>query len=454
MREALTAFRYRNFAIFWTGALLSSTGTWVQWVTVPYVIFELTDSAFLVGFTGFLQFVPAVLVGPLAGSIADRFHRRSVLLATQVAQASVAVVLWAVWAAGVRNVAVIVAIVAVGGFVAGVNIPSWQAFVSELVPRSVLLNAVTLNSTQFNAARAFGPALGGVVLATGGPSVAFLVNALSFVAVIAALALIRVPRLERASAHHGVLREFADAVRYVRGRPGIAASFLIVLALGALGGPLFSLLAIFAERVFGVTDTLYGLMGASLGIGALLGAPLIAGRGQGVSRARLITFAVTAYGAALVGFALAPWYALGVASLMVAGAGYLAIASTLNTTIQLQVDETMRGKVLAAYLMCLTAAIPVGSLLQGAAAEAIGARATVALAGALMLVWFWWLRTGTTMVAAMDEASATARAATVSGAGTSERDGPGEASPAPVSAPVQGSSSSVASHARPSSQSL
>jgi MFS family permease len=403
LREALTAFRYRNFAIFWSGALLSSTGTWVQWVTVPFVVLQLTGSAAWVGFTGFLQFLPAVLVGPLAGSIADRFHRRSVLLVTQTLQAAVAVALFAVWTAGVRSVAVIVALVAVGGLVAGINIPSWQAFVSELVPREVLLNAVTLNSTQFNAARAFGPAVGGLLLGTVGVGAAFLVNALSFLAVIGALALVRVPRLERAPGHRGVMREFWSAITYVRGRPGIAACFLIVFALGGLGGPLFQLLAVFAERVFHVSDIRYGLLGASLGIGAVLAAPLIAGRGSAVPRSRLAVLATTAYGGALVAFALSPWYLTAVVALMVAGGSYLAIASTLNTTIQLQVDETMRGKVLAAYLMGLTLTMPLGALVQGALAEVVGARVTVAVAGALFLALVTWLRLVTGYVSAMDE---------------------------------------------------
>jgi predicted MFS family arabinose efflux permease len=431
LRQALTAFRYRNFAIFWTGALLSSTGTWVQWVTVPFVVLQLTGSAAWVGLTGFLQFLPAVLVGPLAGSIADRFHRRSVLLVTQTAQAGVAVALFAVWTSGVRNVAVLVALVAVGGLVAGINIPSWQAFVSELVPREVLLNAVTLNSTQFNAARAFGPALGGLVLGTAGVGAAFLVNALSFVAVIVALALVRVPRLERAPGHHGVMREFWSALVYVRGRPGITACFLIVFGLGALGGPLFQLLAVFAERVFQVSDIRYGLLGASLGIGAVIAAPLIAGRGSGMARSRLAAVAASVYGIALVGFALSPSYLLAVLTLMVAGGSYLAIASTLNTTIQLQVDETMRGKVLAAYLMGLTLTMPIGALVQGALAELVGARVTVAVAGGLFLALVTWLRLATGYVSAMDD--------------TRSSDVSGSDQPQPSSSP--------ASQARPSAQS-
>lgn len=403
LRQAVVAFRYRNFRLFWIGALLSSTGTWVQWITVPFVVLELTGSATWVGFTGFVQLLPGVLVGPLAGSIADRFHRRSVLLLTQTFMGVNALALWLVWVSGVRSVGVIVGLVAVGGVLSGLNIPSWQAFVSELVPREILLNAVTLNSTQFNAARAFGPALGGLVLGVFGPGAAFLVNALSFVAVLVALAAVRVPRLPRAADHSSVLRQFADALRYVRARRGIAACFFIVVALGALGGPLFQLLAVFAERVFEVGDVAYGLLGAALGIGAVLSAPVIAGPGTGLARSRLTTIATMTYGSALVVFALAPGYGLAFVALLVCGGAYLAIASTLNTTIQLQVDEQMRGKVLAAYLMFLTLAMPVGALVQGVLAEAIGARATVAGAGVLFVAVTLYLAVGTRDVAAMDE---------------------------------------------------
>lgn len=403
LREAVVAFRYRNFRLFWVGALVSSTGTWVQGVTVPFVVLELTDSAAWVGFAGFLQFFPVVLVGPFAGAMADRFHRRSVLIVTQALMAIDALVLWIMWAAGVRSPWAIVAVVAVGGFMGGLNIPSWQAFITELVPREVLLNAVTLNSTQFNAARAFGPAVGGLVLGLFGPGAAFLINALSFFAVIVALLLIRVPRLERVNDGRGALRQFGEAVRYARGVPGILGCFLVVLALGALGSPVFQLLAVFADRVFHVGDLAYGFLGASLGIGALIAAPVIAGPGTGMRRSRLVTVATTVYGGALVLFAVSPWYGVGVVALMVCGGGYLAIASTLNTTIQLQVDENMRGKVIAAYLMCLTLAMPLGALAQGAIADVIGAPATVAGAGVLFLAATWWLSAGTRYVAAMDD---------------------------------------------------
>lgn len=394
LRDAATAFRYRNFALFWSGALLSNTGSWVQNVTVPFVVFKLTGSAGWLGVAAFAQLFPAWLMGPAGGVIADRFPRRTVLLVTQAAMAVLALAEAAVWAAGVRSAPVIVGIVALSGVVAGLNIPSWQAFVTELVPREHLLNAVTLNSAQFNASRAFGPALGGLVLAGLGVTWAFLINALSFLAVIGALLLVSVPVITtKASGKPRVLAEFRETIRYTRTKPGIVTCILVVIALGLFGSPVFTLLVVFADDVYEVGRGLYGLLGAALGLGAILGTPVVAGWGSGLLRSRLMSGALVVYGAALAGFALSPGYWWGIVALLVAGAGYLAVASTLNTTLQLLVDEHMRGKVIALYLMGLTGTVPVGNLIQGWATEAVGPRVTVLVGGAAFLAVTFWLAT-------------------------------------------------------------
>ena len=399
----MTAFRYRNFRLFWCGALVSNTGTWVQNVTVPFVFWQLTGSALWVGAAAFAQFIPVVVMGPIAGSLADRKPRRSVLLASQSAMAVVALALWITWIAGVRSPWVLLVLVGASGLVAGLMIASWQAFVSELVPRDILPNAVTLNSAQFNAARAFGPALGGLVLATLGVSWSFLINALSFAAVLTAVGLIRVPKL---IAHDGpvqpIVREFASTVRYLVARRGILACVLVVIALAGLGSPVFQLTVVFADEVFGVGRVAFGALGAALGLGAVLAAPLVAGWGSHVPRSRLVFGALTLYGAAVAAFGLAPSYWFGLAALLVAGGAYLAIASTLNTTIQLLVDESMRGKVLAAYLMAMTVALPVGALAQGAAVDVVGPRLVVATAGAGLVAVAAWLRLGSGLLPHMD----------------------------------------------------
>lgn len=390
LREAGAALKVPEFRRFWFGALVSNSGSWMQNVAVPYALYQLTESATWVGTASFAQFFPALLCGPLGGSLADRFPRRSVLLATQTAMAAVAIALWALWTTGAAEPWSITALVAVFGAIAGLNIGSWQAFVSELVPRSLLLNAVTLNSAQFNGARAFGPALGGLVLATLGPSGAFALNAVSFVAVLGALLTItpRPAALAADAERPSVLGETRETAGYIRQMPGIAACVLVVAAVGFFGNPIFPLLAVFAEEVFEVGDTLYGVLGAALGIGGILATPFVAGRGSGVLRSRLAGRGLAVHGLALTAFALSPVYPLAVLLLVVAGASYLTVTSTLNTTIQIQVAEERRGKVLALYVMGLTSSYPIGSLVQGALADVFGARAVTAVAG-LCLVAVW-----------------------------------------------------------------
>jgi MFS family permease len=401
----VAALRYRNFALFWTGALLSNSGTWIQAIAIGYVVNELTHSAPLVSFASFMQFLPIVVMGPWGGSLADRYDRRRILLVGQIGLGVLAFLMWALWVVGVDSVWMIVGISLLSGFVNGATIPAWQAFVSELVPRSALLNAVTLNSTQFNGARAFGPALGGFVLYAGGPGAAFLLNAVSYAAVVGALVLIRTGPRAMAVRRMGesVFAGFVEAVRYGRDRPGILTCFIVVAALGMFGSPYLQLMPYFASDVFGVDEVAYGFLQAGLGVGSLLSAPFIAGPGTAVRRSRLVTLGMVSYGISMIVFALTSWFVVGFVALLVGGAGYLCLASTLNTTIQLQVDEVMRGKVLACYVMILTTSLPLGLGVQALLLNVIGAQAITTLFAACFLAVFVWARFGRAHLAHLDD---------------------------------------------------
>lgn len=391
---AFAAFRYRNFSLMWTASLLSSSGSWLQMVAIPYVIYTITGSGAWLGFAGFLGYAPMVITGPFAGSVADRFDRRKVLIFGGLVQAGVTLALWIDWVAGGRNIGVFLLILTLSAFAGGFTVAAWQSFVTELVPREHLLNAVTLNSAQFNAARAFGPALGGVVLATLGVGWCFFINAVSFLVMVLGLVVVRVAKrvIDAPAGRPRPIAEMRDAIRYVRGVPGIVTCLLIVSALGALGGPLFNLLVVFSQDVYDVGKGAYGLLAACLGTGAILVAPLVAGRGGGITRSRLVTIAMTLYGSALVLLGVAPVVWLGAIALLVAGAGYLGITASLNTAVQLQVREDMRGRTMAFYLMVLTASVPIGAQVQGWLVDLIGVQWTVAGAGALFLTVLVLLR--------------------------------------------------------------
>jgi MFS family permease len=382
---ATAALHHRNFAIFWTGALVSNIGTWVQNVTVPYVLFKTTDSAAWVGVAGFCQFIPGVILGPWSGAIADRFDRRRVLMVTQFALACCAFGLWVMWQAGIRSPGALVGVVLLTGIIGALNVPSWQAFVTELVPKEDLLNAVTLNSAQFNAARAIGPALGGLVLATLGPSWAFILNALSYIAVIVAVWLVRVSVRHIVPTGQHVLRDFVDACRYVRNHAAILMCIALIFAVAFLANPMLQLAAVFAERVFGAGAAGLGLLTAAFGTGAIVATPFVSALSDRLGRGRLVAASLALLGASVITFGLATELWVGALAMFSTGMAYLALVATLNTTVQLSVEEQLRGRVLAVYFMTFTAGYPLGSLLQGWLAETIGLHATVAGAGVILL---------------------------------------------------------------------
>lgn len=385
-RAAFHALRHPPFRRFWSAAVVSSTGTWMQNVTVPYVILLITGSATWVGIAAFSGLFPSVVLGPLAGWLADRVDRRRLLLASQSAQGCVALLLWAAWAAGVREPSALVGLLALNGVVHGLAMPTWQAFVTDLVPRRDLLNAVTLNSAQFNAARAVGPALGGLVLARFGPAWAFLGNAVSYAVPVVALLTLRSGPRRTPLGTRGVLRQFAEGVGYARRHPGVVTAVGLVAVVFFLGNPVFQLVPVFAERVYRVGPTGFGLLGAAYGVGAVAGAVVLGTLGDRVRRSSVVVGAVLLFGVGLAGLGLVRTYAAGWVLLSLAGLAFLSLVAVLNTSLQLLVADAVRGRVLALYTMTFTAAYPLGALAQGWVADRIGAPSTVLGSGAALLL--------------------------------------------------------------------
>jgi len=385
VRHAFRALHHRDFALFWAGAFVSSIGMWMQNVTVPFLLHEATGSAAWVGLGAFAQFAPAMVVSPLGGSLADRHSRRTLLIWSQAAAMVMAFALWLSVRGGQIRPGVIVALIGVSGVVTGLGIPAWQSFVAELVPRESLLNAVTLNSAQFNASRAIGFMLGGLALYSVGPGLSFFVNGLSFLAVLGALAAIRPRRPSSAGAAEPARATFRLGLAYVREHPGLQLAVFTCGVVMFLGGPVIQLAPVFARDAFGVDQRAYGFLAAALGIGATAGSVAIGAYGDGLRRSSLAIASIVVYGLAVLGMAVTPTYAGGVAAMFCIGVAYLAVASVLNTSIQLSVDDRFRGRVIALYAMVFTGSYPLGSLLQGMATDRFGVRAVVAVAGAALL---------------------------------------------------------------------
>lgn len=381
------AFGFTNFRTVWIGAVISNIGRWFQTVAIPLVIYDLTDgSAAWVGLAGFAQQIPVALLGPIAGSLADRYARRNILIVTQSLQALTAVGFVVMWFAGVRSPTAYVGASVVAGLAAGLNLPAWQAFISELVPREFLMSAITLNSAQFNVARLLGPLLAGIVVSTWGAGWAFVVNAVTYLAVIVSLVIITVPRIhaERTDRMRPI-REFIATIGYVRTRPGIVTAIATVTLIGFFGLAGQSMSVTLAEDVFGRGETGFGWMLTSAGLGAVVASPAIAFMSHRLRRSVIQQYALVLYGAGIVLAGAAPVFILSLAGLFLMGMAHIASASTLNTAIQLQVDEAVRAKVLSVYLTTLLLATPLGLLVLGQTIDRFGAREVYVVAGIVLV---------------------------------------------------------------------
>jgi MFS family permease len=383
--HALRAFRHRDFAIFWSGAVVSNSGTWLQGVAVPYVLFEITRSATWVGLATFAAFIPIMVMGPIGGYLADRRSRRLILVVGQSTAALFALALWAVFAAGVREPWVVLSLTALMSSAAGITIPSWQAFIPALVPREDLPSAITLNSVQFNAARAIGPAAAGIVLASLGPGAAFLLNGLSYVAVVAAVLAVRTTAPPLADGARSLVRGFGEAFSYLTRHAGIWRGIVVAMLVGFVGYPIVQFTVVYAETVYGVGPRALGVLTGAIGVGAIAVAPVVGGALGDIARARTVRIALPVYGLAVAVFGLSTTYGVGIAAVAVAGAGFLAIVATTNTAAQAIVAEHFRGRVMAIRVMGFTAAYPLGGLLQGWLADRWGPAVVVTAAGSLLV---------------------------------------------------------------------
>jgi MFS family permease len=381
----MSVFQFREFRVWWLASLLSNTGTMAQTVAVPIVLDSLTGKATWVGFGTLASSLPTVFVGPLAGSLADRHPRRTVLLWTQTAATVLSVLLAIAWGSGLRSPWVYVALMGGAGTISGLGLPSWQSIVTEMVPREELANAVTLNSASFNAARAFGPSIGAVILALSGPGWVFAFNTVSYSAVLTTLWRRPASRPATAAATRpSVLREFGSTLRHVRGSRGLMTALVLGGTLGLVGNPLAMMVVPFARRVYNSSGARTSLLAAAIGTGAVLIAPVLTSRTSKVRPSSRVRNAITCYCGAMLLLAAVPVIAVGGIALLAIGASHIAANATINSVIQLDVDDAWRGKVMSVYLMTVNAGTPIGAMLMGVLVDGIGARPTVAVAAGAM----------------------------------------------------------------------
>lgn len=393
--NSFDSLRHRNFRLLWIGAILSNVGTWMQSVALSWYVFELTRSAFWVSFVTFVNFVPTVL-SPIGGVFTDRLDRKRILLVTQSFMMVDAAVLAVLAALGRASLFAVLALTFGQGLAFALNGPTWQAFVPSLVPPEALVNAIALNSAQFSLARVIGPAIGGVLIVSAGPGLVFALNAVSFVAVLVALGLVRVPRHVPPPERPNVVAELTQGLRYTWHEHRIRMMIATVAVASFFGAPVIALLPIYAADVFGRGAGSFGVLAAAAGAGSVVGALGLSRVGARVTPGA-VAWSMAAMGASLVGFATAGAYATGLLLLVAYGAAYLFSISGTNGDIQLQVDDAYRGRVLSLFMLAFGAAYPLGSLVAGLAAERWGAPVTTVVGGTACGAWgvrlaWWWYR--------------------------------------------------------------
>lgn len=383
LSHGFRALRHRNFRLFLAGQIISLAGTWMQSVALSWLVYRLTRSPFLLGLVGFVGQLPSLLLAPLAGVWADRADRRRIVIGTQALAMLQALVLSALVLTGRVTITHVLVLSVFLGLVNGVDVPTRQAFLVEMVSgREDLAGAIALNSSVFNAARLVGPAVAGFMIGLVGEGVVFLLNGLSYVAVIAALLAMRLePRPPASHRRPPVGRELKEGVRYAAGFAPIRALLLLIGLVSLVGVPFTVLMPVFATDVLhGGAHTL-GLLMSALGVGALGGALFLAARRSVRGLGRVILAAVTLFGLALLAFGLSRREWLSLMLLAAAGFGMMVHMASSNTILQTIVDEDKRGRVMSFYAMAFMGTVPLGSLLSGALAARIGAPATVVLGG-------------------------------------------------------------------------
>jgi MFS family permease len=367
------------FRRYWVGAFLSFVGSWVQNVAQSWLVYELTRSEFLLGVVGFASGVPMLFLAPIGGALADRWNRRNILLTTQSLFALSAFALAALTYAGAIRYEYILAIALLNGLVLTVDLPTRQSLVAHLVPRADLANGIALNAAAFHTARILGPAIGGLLLEWVGAAPCFLVNALSFSAILLALLSLRIQPSTDGRAPTGILQSLREGVAFVRARRGLMLLWLNVLVLSTFGLSYLVLLPVFAAEVLQVGKTGLGQLYTFAGIGSLAGLLLTARLSGEVPRGGLVILAANGFAWSVIGFALTTHPLVAKGLLMLAGMfGVMQLVST-NTALQTAAPDYLRGRVVSLHTWAINAPAPFASLLIGKLAQLWGAPTAVAV---------------------------------------------------------------------------
>lgn len=385
--DTFRAFRNRNYTLFFAGQSVSQIGTWMQRTAVIWVIYSLTHSASMIGFAVFAQQFPAFLFSLFGGVIADRYARHKILLVTQVASMLQAILLAVLILANHYVIWEILTLSALLGTINAFDVPARQPMVHEMVnDKADLANAISLNSAMVNMARLIGPALSGMVLQQFGAGVCFVINAVSFIAVIVSLLMMKFPDFQPPAVKKKVTSELAEGFKYLKQTPVISKLILLLLCLSLLILPYDTMEPVFAKVIFKGNAATYGYISGCIGLGALIGSFLLASAKKDINLRMVLLLSITILGAGLILFSRTNYFSLALPCAVILGLGSITPMSTSITIIQMESAANMRGRVMSFMAMSYFGMLPVGSLLIGAISQKLGAPLTMLCQGITALI--------------------------------------------------------------------
>jgi MFS family permease len=383
--SAFGALRHRNFRLFYSGQLVSLAGTWMGNTAQAWLVLVLTDSPFYVGLVGALGSLPVLLLALFAGTVADRMSKLRLVMITQASSMVLAFAMAALVLTDRITVSQIIVIATLMGAVNAFDVPARQSFFVEMVGKDDLMNAIALNSSAFNVTRVLGPAVAGVVIGKLGVGVCFLLNGLSFLAVLTALFAIRLPPYRRAALPPSTWAHIREGLRYVTGDRRVSAIVLNIAALSIFGYPFLVLMPVVARDVLGKGAVEFGWMSSAVGAGALAGALMLAAFARRLPKGRMLRWASTGFGIILFAFSLSRSLPLSLAVLVMTGFVLIVNTATTNTLLQTLTPDELRGRVMSVFTLAFVGMGPIGALQAGILADRIGAPTTL-MVGAVICV--------------------------------------------------------------------
>jgi len=391
--EAVRSLQHRNFRLFFTGQLVSLVGTWMQSIALSWLVYRLTGQATLLGLVVFATQGPIFLLGSFGGVLADRMDPRRLVLITQVVQMAQAFLLAWLTLTGRVQVWHILTLAGALGVASAFDLPGRQVLVARTVDREHLPNAIALNSSIFHGSRVLGPAVAGIMVAAVGEGWCFLANAVSFLAAIAALMMMRLPPWVPRGVHPAVFAHLLEGVRFVRRDKRVTLLLILLGIVCLMGMPYTVLMPVYADSILHGGPRAMGLLMAASGTGAVLAAVALAGRRRTEGLEQIAYLGAIGTGLALVCFAYSRVFWLSALIMVPVGMTMVAHMTSNNTLVQMLIPDEMRGRVMAFHAMVFTAGMPLGALLAGFAAHRIGAPLTTALGGVgciLGALFFAW----------------------------------------------------------------